>query len=118
MLCERVTPAFADDDVIEYEDVHEGQQVFQAAGNKVIRRARLEGAGWVVMRKNHRRRVVIERLAQHISWMDLRAVDRSAEEFLEGDEAAAIIEVKAAEDLVIETPQAQPQEFTNLLGPR
>ena len=67
--------------------------------------------------KDHRRRVMVERLAQHISRVNLSAVDRAAEEFLEGDEAAASIEIKAAEELVIETPQAEPQELTNLLRP-
>ena len=118
MLGERVTPTLADDDVIEYQDIHEREQILEAAGDEVIRRARLEAAGWVVMRKNHRRGVMVKRLAQHIPWMDVGAVDRSAEEFLEGDEAAATVEIKAAEDFVIEAPKAQHQEVTNLLRSR
>ena len=106
MIRKRVTPPIADDDVVKYDDVHEAQQVLEAAGDEVIRGARLEGAGWVVVRKDHRRGVMMERLAQHISWMDLGAVDRSAEELLEGDEAAATIKIEATEDLVIEAPQA------------
>ena len=59
-------------------------------------------------RKIHCRGVVTKRRSQHIPRMDLGAVDRSPEKLLEGDEAATSIEIKAAEDLMIETPQAQP----------
>ena len=48
MIRKRVTPPIADDDVVKYDDVHEAQQVLEAAGDEVIRGARLEGAGWVL----------------------------------------------------------------------
>jgi hypothetical protein len=108
MLGKRVTPALPNDHVIEYDDIHKPQQVLESVSDEVIRGARLEGAGGVVMRKDHRRGVMVERLTQHISWVHMSAVDRSAEELLEGDEATTIIEIKAAEDFVIEAPQAKP----------
>src|SRR6185312_8629043 len=116
-LGHRVTVAIADNEVIEYEYVHEGQHVLESARDEIIRWARFESAGWMVVRENHRRGVMLERLTQHISRMDLGAVHRSAEELLEGDEAAATIEIEAAEGLVIETPQAQPQKFAYLRRP-
>ena len=116
MFCKRVAPAIPDDEVIEYEDVHEGQQVLEAAGDEVVRGTGLKGTGWMVMRKNHRRGVVVQRLAQHVPRMNLCAIDSSAEELLEGDEATATIEKEAAKYLVIEVPEAQPQEFTYLPG--
>jgi len=118
MLGKRVAPAIPDDEVIEYEDVHERQQVLEAAGDEVVRRARLEGTGRMVVCKDYRRRVMVERLPQHVPGMDLSAIDRAAEELLEGDEPAAAVEIEAAEDLVIEAPEAQPQKIVNLLGSR
>jgi hypothetical protein len=118
MLSERVAAALADDDVIEYNDIHEGQQVVEASRNEVICRARFEGTGGMVMCKNHRGGVMTERLPQHISRMYLRTVDRSAEKLLESDETSTTIEVKAAEDLMIEGPESQPQKVANLLGTR
>lgn len=91
MLRHRVAPVITDDHVIEYADVHEGQQVLQPVGDEVIGRARLKGARWMVMREDDRRGVVFERLAQHISWVNVGAVHCTAEEFLERDEAPAAI---------------------------
>jgi len=59
---------------------------------------------------------MVERWSQHTSRMDLSAIDRSAEELLEGDEPAAAAEIEAAEDLVIEAPKAQPEIIVYLLG--
>src|SRR6185312_5979558 len=53
MLGHGVTAAVTDNEVIEYEYVHEGQQVLQSARDEIIRWARLESAGWIEVRENH-----------------------------------------------------------------
>jgi hypothetical protein len=50
----------------------------------------------VFVRKDHRRGVVQQRLPQHLARMDAGAVDRAAEELLEGDQPVAVVEVQAA----------------------
>jgi hypothetical protein len=48
------------------------------------------------MGEDHRRRVVQQYLSQHLARMHAGAVDRAAEQLLEGNEPMAVIEVQAA----------------------
>ena len=54
----------------------------------------------MVVRKNKRRDIVRQSLAQHFPGMYPGTVDRAAEQLLEGDEAVAVVEEQAAEDFV------------------
>ena len=50
----------------------------------------------MVVREDHGRRVVQQRLAQHLPGMHSGAVDGAAKQLLEGDEPVPIVEVQAA----------------------
>ena len=93
---ERVAEPVTDDEVIEHPDIQERQRFLQAPRNELIRLAGLEHPGRMVVRKDHRRGVVPQRLPQHLARMHAGAVDRAAEELLEGDQPVAVVEVQAA----------------------
>src|SRR5215469_17431253 len=54
----------------------------------------------MVVGEDHRRRVVQQYLPQHLARVHAGAVDRAAEELLEGNEPMAVIEIEAAEYFV------------------
>ena len=62
------------------------------------------------MRENHGGCIVQQRLAQHLARVNLRAVDRAAKQLLEGDQAMAVVEVKAAEHFIGTITQLRLQE--------
>ena len=105
-----------DDQVVEHPDVDEGEGVAQAHGDELVRVARLGDTRGVVVREDDRRSVVGQRLAEHFTRMDRRAVDGAAEEFLEDDQSVAVVEVEAAEHLVRPVAQLRGKEAAGVGG--
>ena len=96
--------------MVEHPDVDEGEGVAQPGGDELVRVARLGHPRRMVVGQDERCGVVRERLAQHLTRVHRCAVDGAAEQFLEGDQAVAVVEVEAAEDLVGTVSQLRRQE--------
>jgi hypothetical protein len=79
---ERIAAPVADDDVIHDLYIHQAEQILQAAGDEVVGGARIQHPGWMVVREDHGSGVVQQGLAQNLSRVHLRAVDRAAEQLL------------------------------------
>ncbi len=100
MLNEREAAAVSHDEVIQNADVDQSESIPEPLRDDLVRLARLEDAGRVVMRKDERRGVVEQRLAHDFPGMHDGAVEGAAEELLESDQAVPGIQVEAAKDLV------------------
>src|SRR5438105_6912350 len=96
MFREGKAQSVADDEVIEHADVHQAEGLLEPPRDELVRLARLEHSGGVVVREDDRRRIVHQRLAQHLPGMHSGAVDGAAKQLLEGDEPVAVVEVQAA----------------------
>lgn len=108
---EREAGAITHDEVIEDPDVEQRQRIAQSPGDELVRLARLGDSRRMVVRKDHRRRVVRECLPHDFARMHAGAVDRAAEELVEGDQAMAVVEVQAAEHLVRPVAQLGDEEL-------
>ena len=51
----------------------------------------------MVVRENHRGRIVCQRLFDYFAGMHARTIDGAAEQLFEGDQSMPIVEVQAAE---------------------
>ena len=76
------------------------ERVAQARVIVAIGLARLGHAGRMVVREDHRGGVVRQATPHDFARMHAGAVDRAAEQFLEGDHAMAVVEEQAGEHLV------------------
>src|SRR5207248_11629885 len=100
VLREGKAQSVADDEVIEHVVVHQAEGLLEPPRDELVRLARFEHSGGMVVREDHRRRIVQQRLAQHLAGMHSGAVDGAAKQLLEGDEPVPVVEVQAAEDFV------------------
>lgn len=75
---ERQAGAVAHDKVVKYPDVQQRERIAQAAGDQLVRLARLGDAGRVIVGKDHGRRIVGERLPHDLARMNARDVDACA----------------------------------------
>ena len=70
----------------------------------------------MVVRKDERRGVVLQRLAHDLARMDAGTVDGAAEHFLEMNEPVPVIQVQAAEDFVWTIAKLRREELTRGRG--
>src|SRR5690349_816892 len=102
----------ADDEVIEHADVDEGECIAEPPRDQFVGLTRLRYAGRVVVRKDERGRVVLQRLPYDFARMNTGAVDGAAEHFFEMNEPVAVIEMQAAEHLVGPVTQLRGEELS------
>ena len=105
------TGAITHDEVVEDPDVEQRQRIAQSPGDELVRLACLGDARRMVVREDHCGRIVRECLPHHFARVHARAVDRAAKEFVEGDQAMAVVEVQAAEHLVRPVAQLGDEEL-------
>src|SRR5579863_3528825 len=86
VLAEREARPVANDEVIEHPHVQQGERLLETAGNELIRLARLEHARRVVVGEDHRRGVVVQRLAQDLARVHAGSIDGAAKQLLEGNQ--------------------------------
>src|SRR5688572_10239523 len=90
-----------DDEVVQDLDVDERQRLLEAARQQLVRLAGLRRAGRVVVGKDHRRRVRLERRLDDLARIDAGLRQRAAEGLLEADDAVLRVEPDADENLVL-----------------
>ena len=81
-----------DDEVIEDLDVDERQRVLEAAGQQLVRLARLRRAGGVVVGEDHRRRVHLEGRLDDLPRVNAGLRQRAAEGLVEADDPVRVLE--------------------------
>ncbi len=96
--------------MIEHPDVHQRQRLAQPAGDELVRLAGLGNARGVVVSEDHRCGIAAERLLDDFARMHAGAVDGAAKQLVEGDQAVAVVQVQAAEQLMGLVPQPADQE--------
>ena len=82
----------ADDEVIQNPDVDQRQCVAKPLGDELIRLARLSHSARMIVRKDHRGRVVSQSALHDFARMNARAVDRSRKQDFARDDPVSIVE--------------------------
>lgn len=82
MLLEAVESFFRDDEMVEDAEAQDAGGGFELALNRDVRRAGLQIAGRVVVRENHRRSPVGERVGKDFTGMNLALIEQA-----DGDDA-------------------------------
>jgi hypothetical protein len=82
--------------VVEEPDVDEPERLLDSLSDELVRLARLGNARRMVVRDDDCRGVTLQRELDDLARMDARAVDRSAKQLLELDQAMPFVEIQAA----------------------
>src|SRR5688572_1106926 len=90
-----------DDEVIQDLDVDERQRLLEAAGQQLVRPARLCRAGRVVVGEDHRRRVYLEGRLDDLARVNAGLRQRAAEWLVEADDPVLRVEPDADEHLLL-----------------
>ena len=86
--------------MIEHPYTDKLQRVAKLAGNVVVCSRRFGDPAGVIVRKDHRRRIVLQRRPPDFARVHARTVQRAAKHFFECEYAVAIVEEQASEHLI------------------
>src|SRR6267154_5634158 len=98
-----------DDEMVQHLNVDQSERAFQRAGEDLVGMARFGDAGGVVMRENHRRRVMLERALHDLARVNARLGQRAVEQLLAGDDAMLRVQEKHYEYLLLAPAECKAQ---------
>ncbi|TXT26846.1 MAG: hypothetical protein FD134_373 [Gallionellaceae bacterium] len=95
--------------MIEYAHVHQRQRLLQRVGQQAVGLARLGCAGRVVVRENHRCRIVVQGALHHLARVNASLREGAVEQLFAGDHAVLRVEEDGHEHLLSAPAQQQLQ---------
>ncbi len=95
--------------MVEQPDLDQRQRLAQTACDQLVRLARLGDARGMIVREDHGGGAPLQRLADHLTRMDVRAIERATEQLLAGEQPVTRVEEQAAEHLVWPVAQQRQQ---------
>src|ERR1700733_272659 len=100
-----------DDQMIEYAYVDERERLFEPACDELVRSARLRESGRMIVVEHKGRGIVREGSFYDLARMHRSAVDRAAEEILNGNQAMAAVQMQRAKNFVLAGTEMDFEEF-------
>jgi len=88
------------DEVVEHPHIDECERLLESLGQKLVGTARFGDAGWMVVREDHRSRVLRECDLHDLAWVDACLGQRATEELDVLDKAILRVEHQCREYLV------------------
>src|SRR5690349_2423878 len=100
----------ADDDVVDELHADRRQRVLEPAREVDVRLARLGHSGWMVVRANHGRSIVMDEPPNDLADVHASGVEGAVEQLLERQQPVAMVEEQAAKHLLRPIAELRLQE--------
>ena len=101
--------------MIEQANIDQRERLAQAAGDKLIRLARLGDARGMVVSDQYRGGAMMQAALDHPARMHLRAADAALEQFFESEQAMSGVEERRGEHLVAAVAQAGREQLRGIV---